>query len=205
MGRKVSSQRRTSWDTFCPGSVPEDAQCALVLGGDGTLIRAARELGGYNIPLLGINLGTLGYLAEVELKDFKEALDQLFEGTPHIEERMMLSGTVESVVEDVALNDIVLTRDGGLRVVKFNVYVNGTLLNTYLADGIIISTPTGTTWLQSLCGRSIRGTHSEHVRHHAHLFPCAQYEQHCALLRGYDRGGNLRGQVWQGRTCSTQF
>ncbi len=144
-GKKSILSEKDELGHILPGSVPEDAQCALVLGGDGTLIRAARELGGYNIPLLGINLGTLGYLAEVELKDFKEALDQLFEGTPHIEERMMLSGTVESVVEDVALNDIVLTRDGGLRVVKFNVYVNGTLLNTYLADGIIISTPTGTT------------------------------------------------------------
>ena len=128
-----------------PESIPEDVECALVLGGDGTLIRAARELGGYNIPLLGINLGTLGYLAEVELKECKAALDMLFKGTPDIEERMMIQGTVDQVVSDMALNDIVLTREGGLRVVQFDVYVNGTLLNTYLADGLIISTPTGTT------------------------------------------------------------
>ena len=128
-----------------PGSVPDDMQCALVLGGDGTLIRAARELGGYNIPLLGINLGTLGYLTEVEKKDFRPALRQLFEGIPDIEERMMVQGTVEGIGRNVALNDIVLTRGGSLRVVQFNVYVNDTLLNTYLADGIIVSTPTGST------------------------------------------------------------
>lgn len=128
-----------------PESIPEDVECALVLGGDGTLIRAARELGGYNIPLLGINLGTLGYLAEVELKECKAALDMLFKGTPDIEERMMIQGTVDQVVSDMALNDIVLTREGSLRVVQFDVYVNGTLLNTYLADGLILSTPTGTT------------------------------------------------------------
>ena len=76
-----------------PGTVPDDAQCGLVLGGDGTLIRSSGTLGGRNLPLLGINLGTLGYLAEVDLDNYKEALDLLFSGTPDIEERMMLCGT----------------------------------------------------------------------------------------------------------------
>ena len=77
-----------------PGTVPEEAQCGLVLGGDGTLIRAVRDLGEHSLPLLGINLGTLGYLADVELKDFRGALDRLFGGQPDIEERMMLEGCV---------------------------------------------------------------------------------------------------------------
>ena len=128
-----------------PESIPKDVDCALVLGGDGTMIRAARELGEHSIPLLGINLGTLGYLAEVEVKDLKDALTFLLQGKPDIEERMMIEGTVEHVVKDVAINDIVLTRQGGLRIVQFAVYVNGILLNTYLADGLIISTPTGST------------------------------------------------------------
>lgn len=128
-----------------PGTVPEGMECALVLGGDGTLIRAARELEGHNIPLLGINLGTLGYLAEVELTDYKAALDKLFAGTPDIEERMMMRGTVEGLIDDVAMNDIVVTREGNLRVIHFDIYVNGELLNSYLADGVIVSTPTGTT------------------------------------------------------------
>lgn len=128
-----------------PGTVPDGMECALVLGGDGTLIRAARELEGHNIPLLGINLGTLGYLTEVELCDFKEGLDKLFYGKPDIEKRMMMHGTVEGLIDDVAMNDIVVTREGSLRVIHFDIYVNGEMLNSYLADGVIISTPTGTT------------------------------------------------------------
>ena len=128
-----------------PGTVPEEAQCGLVLGGDGTLIRAVRDLGERSIPLLGINLGTLGYLADVELKDFRDALDRLFDGTPDIEERMMMEGEFRNSRKDVAMNDIVVAREGKVRIVSFNIYVNGALLNTYQADGVILSTPTGST------------------------------------------------------------
>ncbi|WP_122642923.1 NAD(+)/NADH kinase [Luxibacter massiliensis] len=144
-GRKGILAEKDVEGHIIEGTVPKGVQCGIVLGGDGTLIRAARELEGYNIPLLGINLGTLGYLAEVELRDYKRALDRLFAGRLDIEERMMAHGAVEGVVSDVALNDIVVTREGSLRVVHFNIYVNGVLLNSYLADGVIISTPTGTT------------------------------------------------------------
>ena len=128
-----------------PGTVPGEAQCGLVLGGDGTLIRAVRDLGEHSLPLLGINLGTLGYLADVELKDFREALDRLFDGQPEIEERMMLEGSFRGSRKDIAMNDIVLAREGKVRIVSFNIYVNGALLNTYQADGVILSTPTGST------------------------------------------------------------
>ena len=125
--------------------IPEETECILVLGGDGTLIRAARELHSKDIPLLGINMGTLGYLAEAEVGNLEECLHQLIYGETHVEERMMIKGTVNGEQEDLALNDIVLTRSGALRVIKFNVYVNGELLNTYHSDGIIVSTPTGST------------------------------------------------------------
>ena len=128
-----------------PGTVPDDAQCALGLGGDGTLLRAVRDLGRRNLPLLGINLGTVGYLTDVELKDYRQALDRLFQCEPDVEERMMISGVFRDTGRDLALNDIVLAREGKIRIVQFNVYVNGALLNTYLADGVIISTPTGST------------------------------------------------------------
>ena len=128
-----------------PGTVPEDADCALVLGGDGTLIRAVRDMDGSAMPLLGINMGTLGYLTDVELKEFRPALDRLFAGDFDVEERMMIEGVTADGYRDLAVNDIVLARDGKIRIVQFNLYVNGTLLNTYLADGVIISTPTGST------------------------------------------------------------
>lgn len=127
------------------GTIPEDAECGLVLGGDGTMIRAVRDLDGFPLPLLGINLGTLGYLADVERKDYQKALDRLFVEVPQIEERMMIEGVYHSNERNAALNDIVLYREGNLRLVGFHVYVNGTLLNTYLSDGIIFSTPTGST------------------------------------------------------------
>lgn len=126
-------------------SVPEHTDCVLVLGGDGTLIRAARELRLSDVPMLGINLGTLGYLTEVEIHNVEDAIDQLLEGRPFIETRMMLKGTLNHTIEDIALNDIVLSRTGSLRLIHFNVYVNGELLNSYQADGVIVSTPTGST------------------------------------------------------------
>lgn len=124
---------------------PEDADCVLVLGGDGTLIRAARELRAYDVPLLGINLGTLGYLAEVEVQNLETALCQVIKEKPAVEERMMLKGVLNGQTEDIALNDIVVTRLGAVRLIRFMVYVNGKLLNSYQADGVIISTPTGST------------------------------------------------------------
>ena len=125
--------------------LPEGTECVLVLGGDGTLIRAARDMHHYDVPLLGINMGTLGYLTEVELQNVEEALSRLFEGDIQVERRMMLAGTINDVREEVAFNDVVITRFGVLRVIHFKLYVNGELLNSYHADGMIVSTPTGST------------------------------------------------------------
>lgn len=125
--------------------VPEQIDCVIVIGGDGTLIEAARVLHGREIPILGINMGTLGYLTEVEVGQIEEAIEQVLKGDFTLERRMMLQGTIEHGKQDIALNDIVVTRKGILRVIHFNIYVNGELLNSYEADGIIISTPTGST------------------------------------------------------------
>ena len=81
----------------------------------------------------------------MELKDYPQALDRLFRCDPIVEERMMIQGVFRGGEKDLALNDIVLAREGKIRIVQFHIYVNGTLLNTYLADGVIISTPTGST------------------------------------------------------------
>lgn len=129
--------------------ISDDVECVIVLGGDGTLLQAARDVVDKEIPLFGINLGTLGYLAEIDQHSIYPALDRLMSDRFSIERRMMLSGTVlrdgKEIASDTALNDIVISREGALRVVRFNNYVNDTYLNTYKADGIIISTPTGST------------------------------------------------------------
>ena len=125
-------------------SMPKDIDCAIVIGGDGTLIGVARLLK-KEVPIMGINMGTLGYLTEIEVDRIEESLDQILSGHYMLEDRMMLDGIFDDGGENVALNDIVLSRKGNLRIIHFNVYVNGTLLNSYEADGIVISTPTGST------------------------------------------------------------
>ena len=120
-----------------------------MLGGDGTLIQAARDTVNRRIPLLGINLGTLGYLAEIEKAGVGDALDSLMAEQYTIEPRMMLEGRVYrnggETVQDIALNDIVVNRAGDLRMIDYEISVNGESLNRYGADGMIVSTPTGST------------------------------------------------------------
>lgn len=126
-------------------TIPEGVDGVLVLGGDGTIIRAARELASYDAPILGINMGRVGYLTEAEASNLKESLDSIMQGKTWVEERMMLKGSINGKKENVALNDIILSRSGALRLLEFHVYVNGELLNTYHADGVIVATPTGST------------------------------------------------------------
>ena len=130
------------------------AQCVLVLGGDGTLIQVAGALAGKDIPLLGINLGTLGYLAEVERDHILPTLERIISDEYDIEERMMLSANTKGNIQ-AALNDIVITRLGDLRVVRYRLCVNGKCLATYEADGIIVSTPTGSTGYNMSAGGPI--------------------------------------------------
>lgn len=136
----------------------EEPDCVLVLGGDGTLLRAARNMLDQDIPLLGINLGTLGYLAEVEISAIEGALDQLLCGRFTREERMMLEGQAEcrgAAERNFALNDIVISRCGSLQVLTFQIYVNGQFLNSYSADGMIVATPTGSTGYNMSAGGPI--------------------------------------------------
>ena len=132
-----------------PKSIPKEMDCIIVLGGDGTLLQAARDVVETGIPLIGINFGDLGFLAEVDRSSMYTALDRLIRDEVSVEERMMLQGEIfregRLIGSDIALNDIVICRDGNLRVVKFINYVNGEYLNAYPADGIIVSTPTGST------------------------------------------------------------
>lgn len=140
-------------------SVLQQADVILVLGGDGTMLQAARDTIGWEVPLLGVNLGTLGYLAEVEQGGMEEALYQLLEDKYTVEKRMMLDGRIQKNGEwtqkDHALNDIVLSRQGSLQVINFDILVNGQHLNTCCADGMIVATPTGSTGYNMSAGGPI--------------------------------------------------
>lgn len=125
--------------------LPESTECIMVLGGDGTLIRSATKVHEFGIPIIGVNLGTLGYLCELESDNVFAAIDHLMADEYYIEERIMMEGCKAGGHVVSGLNDIVIHRAGNLSILSMNVYVNGEFLATYDADGIIVSTPTGST------------------------------------------------------------
>ena len=129
--------------------IPEETQCMLVIGGDGTILAAARMLVGSNIPLLGINLGTLGFLADVNLADLSKTLDLLLQDQYQVENRIMLTAEVykqgKKAATYIALNDFNINRFGASRVIGLKVGINGSVIDRYRADGVIVCTPTGST------------------------------------------------------------
>ena len=129
--------------------IPEGTQCILVIGGDGTILAAARMLVGNTIPLLGINLGTLGFLADVNLADLSKTLDLLLKDPYQVENRIMLTAEVykqgEKAATYIALNDFNINRCGASRVIGLKVGINGSTIDCYRADGVIVCTPTGST------------------------------------------------------------
>ena len=133
-----------------PDQVPEDTDCVITIGGDGTLIQAARDLAGRGIPFIGVNRGHLGYLTQANSgQELFQMLEALLNDRYGLEKRMMLSGQVlrrgRPVFQDIALNEIVISRKDTLKALHFRIMVNGEFLNNYTADGMIIATPTGST------------------------------------------------------------
>ena len=122
---------------------------AVTLGGDGSILRAARAAALYNVPILGVNLGRVGFLTEAEPKTWRKVLARALAGDYWIEERMMLAATAqrgdETLAQAEALNDVVVGRGTRGRVVHLCVKVDGGHLATYVADGLIVATPTGST------------------------------------------------------------
>lgn len=130
-------------------SPPEDCDCIMVLGGDGSILRTVRAVYPSSVPLVGVNFGNLGYLTQTEPEGASDLVDQILEDSVRVENRLMLSARVlrnnEEQYSDIALNDVVLGRSGLCRVVHYSIFVNGELLNSYDGDGVIVSTPTGST------------------------------------------------------------
>lgn len=129
--------------------VPGDTECVITIGGDGTLIAAAGDTADLQLPILGINHGTLGYLTDVEVDDIEGSLKKVLEGDYSVEERMMLCGKVldpEGNIkkESRALNDIVI-HNMNLKVSDYSLSVNSKYLGSFKADGMIVCTPTGST------------------------------------------------------------
>jgi NAD+ kinase len=129
--------------------IPDQADLVVVLGGDGTLISVARLVGERRIPILGINLGSLGFLTEITLDELYPALEACLAGKYLTSERMMLHVTIERkrqiIAEHRVLNDAVVNKGALARIIDLEATVNGCYLTTFKADGLIISSPTGST------------------------------------------------------------
>ena len=138
-----------AYDVLDPGMVPRDTELIISLGGDGSFLHTAKDLIDLCIPVMGVNLGTLGYLTEMDLDGFKDEFRHILHDEYHIEERICLEGQIlrdgKLLIRDIALNDIVLNRLGTMSVINFDIMVNGRFLNSYNADGYILCTPTGST------------------------------------------------------------
>jgi NAD+ kinase len=119
------------------------------LGGDGTLLSLVRRSYGYNKPVVGINAGNLGFLADITIDDVDNFLDQLLKGVYRIDDRMMIEGCVRTKEGEMkkffAFNDVVITRPVVSKMANINAAIDGEWFNTYKGDGLIISTPTGST------------------------------------------------------------
>ena len=144
--------------------IPDDAECAIVLGGDGTMIQAAIDLVHSKLPIMGVNTGNLGFLTEVECGDIDAALTRLVVDDYTIENRIMLKEVSyfkqpDSKSSCYALNDIVISKRGSGRLITVRVFLDDELADVYRADGLIISTPTGSTGYNLSAGGPVMVPH----------------------------------------------
>lgn len=124
---------------------PKEIQFIISLGGDGTILGLMHEYEQLDAPILGINMGHLGFMADVQIADVYPSLQDLINGAYRIEERIMLQGETLQGEKNFAINDMVVHRANNPSLVQISVHANGLYLNTFEADGIIIATPNGST------------------------------------------------------------
>jgi len=140
------------------GAMKEDLDLLLVLGGDGTFLSAARLAYGTSVPLLGVNIGNVGFLTGTDLHDLETSLKKVVEGGYTLEDRMMLQTTLQEDNKEqifYALNDVVIHKGALGNIIHFELYVDEHFSNSYRGDGIILTTPTGSTAYNLSAGGSI--------------------------------------------------
>lgn len=146
-----SSAKMIGENGFELEELAQNCDFLISLGGDGTLISLVRRGFKYNLPILGIHLGTLGFLTDITVDELSGFMDELKNNTYSIDQRMMISSTIKEIPV-VAFNDIVITRKDLTGMVSIDAKINGKVFNSYYGDGLIISTPTGSTGYNLSCG-----------------------------------------------------
>jgi NAD+ kinase len=146
--------------TICPdaAALAQEVDLLLVFGGDGTMLRVAREIAGSRTPILGINIGSLGFLTAVQSDDLRSALARVWNGEFRFESRALLEGSGQCAGCDIrrtALNDLVISRGSTSRLIELDVRVDGDPLTRYRCDGLIISSPTGSTAYSLAAGGAV--------------------------------------------------
>jgi NAD+ kinase len=147
--RDLEAWRGLTWDEEDVRPRIPGTDLIVVLGGDGSMLRAARMAAGDGVPIVGVNMGRLGFLSEMGPENWAERLPRVLEGKFWIESRMMLRAETwrggQRIARHVALNDVVISRGSLARVVRLRTEIDGDQLTTYVADGLILATPTGST------------------------------------------------------------
>jgi NAD+ kinase len=129
--------------------IPSLSEIIIVLGGDGTMLSVARLIGDKGIPILGVNIGGLGFLTAVQIGELRNVMEKVLSEECSVEERIMLSACVfrygECITENIVMNDVVVNKGALARIVDLETYIDHNYVATFKADGLIVSTPTGST------------------------------------------------------------
>jgi NAD+ kinase len=146
---RISAELAVVKDNYCNEHIFKHSDIIIVLGGDGTLLNVARQASCNGVPLFGINMGHLGFLTETEVDDMYASLEKLITGDYSIEKRMMLEAFIrnddEPTKDFIALNDIVVAKGNFSRLITYSIFINDNFVDVYSGDGIIVSSPTGST------------------------------------------------------------
>ena len=146
---QIRHQTGCSVDEVSDDKLAHDVDLILVLGGDGTMIATARLMGDREVPVLGVNFGGLGYLAEFRIEELYSALESILSGNYRLDQRVMLEVELlrsdQSVTSNRVLNDVVINKSALARIIEIEASLNHQFVNSFRADGLIVSTPTGST------------------------------------------------------------
>jgi len=146
---------KEQFTVYNPGDTLEDIQLFISIGGDGTLLEAVTHIGKLEIPILGINTGRLGFLATISKEETEGALQKIFQGAFTLDKRALLKLDTDKDIFgalNFALNDFTVVKKDSSAMITIHTYIDGEFLNSYWADGIIVSTPTGSTGYSLSCG-----------------------------------------------------
>ena len=145
----AETARALDTEGYSRSQIPSLADVIIVLGGDGTMLSVARLVGDKGVPILGVNLGGLGFITEVNREEIFSAMNKVLSGSCSEEERIMLTAMVyrhgEKIADFLVLNDVVINKGALARITDMETYVNNAYVTTFKADGLILSTPTGST------------------------------------------------------------